>query len=107
MKRHWDFANIKRSAEYDRCRICTESPTEMAHTTSCRYDDRLPNGDYMVDPASVVPLCKTHHDLVDEHQFDLLPFLSRDEEVDAVKRVGIDRAFRRLCPSLYAEVAAP
>lgn len=104
MKRHWDFANIKRLAEYDRCRVCGATPSELAHLTSCRYDDVLPNGDYEVNPASVILLCQTHHLAFDSHELDILSYINRDEEVDAVARIGLERAYRRLVPSLFAEV---
>lgn len=102
MRRHWDFANIKRTVEYDRCRVCGESPSELAHTIGRRFDDRLANGDYQVNPASVVLLCSRHHGEFDRHEIDILGYLNRDEEIDAVARVGIERAYRRLAPSLFA-----
>ena len=51
----------------------------------------------MVDPASIVPLCRDCHRAYDAHQLDLLPYLSVAEQCAAVRGAGgIEAARRRI-----------
>lgn len=103
MKRDWSLARAKVMMENGgRCRICGDYPAEAAHLISRQYDDVLAPGVRQVNPNSVIGLCRAHHYQHDQHELDLLAHLRREEEVDCVSRVGIERSYRRLCPSLYA-----
>lgn len=106
MRRDWSLARAKCDIE-GRCRVCGEGPVEAAHTIGRAYDDELAPGVVQVNPNSVVPLDAKCHRLFDARELDLLPHMSLWEQADAVGRVGLERARHRLCPSLYAEVAAP
>jgi hypothetical protein len=51
------------------------------------------------DPLMVVPLCRRHHDLYDDHRLDLSPYLEpryREEVACAVRAVGLFRALARI-----------
>lgn len=48
------------------------------------------------DPACTAPLCRELHIAYDEGSFDLLPYLSLDEQAHAVGHVGIARAMRHV-----------
>ncbi len=48
------------------------------------------------EPAATVPLCRSLHDAYDAHRLNLLPFLTREEEVHATLEVGILGALKRI-----------
>lgn len=51
------------------------------------------------DPRAVVPCCRFHHVLYDEHKLDLSPYLEpryREEIAHAVEAVGLFGALRRI-----------
>jgi hypothetical protein len=82
--------------------VCGGHPTELAHTVGrSRQDvDAIgPNGgrSLWVNPDAVVPLCKNHHMDYDGRRLDLLPYLSVDEQINAVDAAGgIELARNRL-----------
>lgn len=83
-----------------RCRVCGFGPAERleaAHTW-----DRSLGGPGFDEPDAVVPLCSTSsggpgcHQAYDDHQLDLLPYLTTDEQVALVRLAGsIERARSR------------
>ena len=88
-KREWSAAHAKVEQE-GRCRVC-RSLTELdpAHIVPRSL------GGGQADLA-VVPLCRTCHTAFDSHRLDLLPFLTYEEQAEAVRVLGIERARRRL-----------
>jgi hypothetical protein len=87
------------------CRVCkTRGRSQAAHIIRrglADVDRRVIDKDSgrvvtvkEVLPDSVVPLCVECHQLYDDHRLDLLPYLTRDEEIDAVRAVGIARAYK-------------
>lgn len=62
---------------------------------------------WRVDPDRIVPLCHKHHRAYDDHELDLLGYLTPEEEAQAVLDAGsLESARRRLCPSEYRRQAA-
>lgn len=81
-------------ADEGRCRSCgvpdSLHPLDAAHTIP-----RSLGGKATYD--SVIPLCRACHDA--QHrggELELLPLMTRDEQVEAVRAVGIARAYRYL-----------
>jgi hypothetical protein len=89
-KRLWWQAIEKSENEGDRCRVCRSHGVELAHVTGRTHDCEPPlrdEGDwkpYVVHPDRIVPLCKDHHALYDQHRLDLLPYLTMWEVLQAV-----------------------
>lgn len=75
---------------------------EAAHTIGRAVQDEIvigPRGGetLTVKPDSVVPLCQSCHEQFDSHRLDLLPYLSLDEQLDALRAAGgIVSAYERL-----------
>lgn len=112
-RRSWKAALEKVEAE-GQCRVCgTTEYLDAAHTISRKAQDVEVTGSrggrhIYVMPDSVVPLCNGFangcHGLYDGRELDLLPYLSIDEQLNAVDAAGgIEMARRRLCPSEYAK----
>ena len=60
-----------------------------------------------VNPDSVIPLCRPHHTAYDHHEIDVLPVLTFEEQVQAVKDAGgLENARVRTCPTAYRKAAA-
>lgn len=74
MNRDWTEARRKVEAE-GRCRRC---------------------GTRGQSAASVVPLCSGCHRAYDSHRLDLIGYLRPDEQIEAVRVLGLARAYRRL-----------
>lgn len=92
-RRDWTFARAKVEEE-GRCRLAGSGcigPLAAAHTL-----DRGKDGDLVVDPVDVVPLCTQHHQLYDARRISILEVLTHEEQAAAVRKVGIYRAVRRL-----------
>lgn len=111
----WEAARTKVDQE-GRCRVCKRTAArvwalEAAHTIGQKYQDTeirhfdLSRDEWWVNPDSVIPLCKDTdggcHGKYDAHKLDILPYITNDEQADAVAAVGIDRALRRLTSGLY------
>lgn len=96
MKRDWAAARAKVNRE-GQCRVCGRATPylEAAHVVP-----RSIGGRQSAD--SIIPLCPEDHRLYDSLQIDLLGYLTREEEVEAVRVLGIERARRRLAPQTYA-----
>ena len=45
---------------------------------------------------SVIPLCRRCHDAQHRNELELLPLMTRDEQMEAVRIVGIARAYSYL-----------
>lgn len=108
VRRDWSSAEKKRN----RCRIrnehgqaCPGWPVELAHTISRDAQDAehlgARGGRYLfVHPDSVVPLCTEHHQLYDARRLDLLPYLTIDEQHNALDAAGgLELARKRLMGS--------
>jgi hypothetical protein len=115
VKRDWKAAREKVDAE-GCCRVCGEMwRVEAAHITGREHDRDSRNGlvwgrdpnALFVRPDRIVPLCGPATDTTTCHgkqhakRLDLLPYLTREEETQAVADVGIERAHRLLAPSIY------
>ncbi len=108
-RRIWSEALDKLQDE-QRCRVCRAAPgtiidgspvvLECAHTVGREHDpvEAGPRGGEVrvVKREATVPLCRDDHRAFDEHRLDLLPYLSRREEVYAAECVGLARAYKRL-----------
>lgn len=90
-RRDWKAARGKCDDEGE-CRVCQRYGVEAAHTIGRVHDPA--NG--KVRAVDIVPLCPEHHRLYDGRKFDLLPYLTYEEQAAAVEHVGIVRALRRL-----------
>lgn len=104
IKRDWTLALEKVYGEPG-CRVCGARSVQAAHIVGRKYDTLTDSGLVVVAADSVVPLCIEHHQLYDARALDLLPYLTYPEQGDAARRVGIDRALARTCPSLYPSPA--
>lgn len=98
-----DWAQAKEKCWAEPCRlldsplhVCETRRTECAHVMGRRFDSHREDGVLWVNPDSVIPLCPNAHREYDAHRLDILPYLTLDEQADAVKRVGIIRAIARL-----------
>lgn len=87
-RRDWNEAHRK-CEEEQTCRVCPMPASDPAHV----IPRSLGGG---MSAAAVVPLCRDHHNQYDDHDLDLLPHLTREEELEAVRVVGIARAYRIL-----------
>lgn len=89
-RRDWTAAYEKLERE-GRCRVagCEGWPLDPAHIAP-----RSLGGGQSAD--AILPLCREHHRAYDSHRLDLLPLLSPAEQVEAVRILGLARAYRRL-----------
>ena len=99
-RRDWREARAKVEAEV-RCRVCKGSPPhiEAAHVIGREHDEPLSAETKVlwVDPERIVPLCGICHGHYDAHALDLLPYLTLDEQLQAVRDAGgIALALRRI-----------
>ena len=110
-RRDWSDARAKVESE-EICRVCGRSIClEAAHIMGRVHDPQKGQSKTRyVRPESIVPLCGSLapefscHVLYDAHQIDLLPYLTKEEQAQAVLDAGsIDSARRRLCPSEFRE----
>jgi hypothetical protein len=76
---------------------------EAAHLIGREHDRYIdpeqPSMGRYVDPAHIVPLCRTCHEWYDARKLDLLPYITLEESAAAVQLVGIVAAYRRLTSS--------
>ena len=97
--RDWTAARAKVEAE-GVCRLCRRAGTlEAAHV--------LPRslGGGMAEDA-IVPLCPHCHRDYDAGAADLLPVLTKDEQAEAVRVVGLTRALAIISPEFNPRRAA-
>lgn len=89
-KRDWSAA-ARKVADEGRCRNCGSSQQlEAAHVVA-----RSLGGGQSAD--AVIPLCHSCHRLQHDHgRLEILPLLNRDEQIEAVRVLGIARAYSYL-----------
>jgi hypothetical protein len=92
-RRDWTAAHRKVEDELY-CRVCDKQADDAAHIVP-----RSLGGGMTAD--AIVPLCRGHHTAYDAHKLDLLEHLTYEEQSEAVRVIGIERARQRLAPSLY------
>lgn len=93
-------ADIRAKVEDAECRAClARGDMDPAHTIP-----RSLGGGH--NPDSIIPLCRSCHRAQHAGTIDLLPLMEREEEVEAVRVVGIARAYRYLTNDLDTEAAA-
>lgn len=82
---------IRRKIEREgRCRNCgSRDNLDAAHTIP-----RSLGGKNL--PASVIGLCRRCHEASHAHRLEMLPLMTRSEEIEAVRVVGIARAYHLL-----------
>jgi hypothetical protein len=116
-KRNWEDARAKVERE-EYCRLARTQecagPLEAAHVIGRDRDAFATDGglhplpsttvSWWVAPVRVVPLCRRHHKLYDDHAIDILGALSLSEQLQAVvDSDGIENARVRLAPGAYRE----
>lgn len=112
-KRDWTEARAKVERE-GRCRYCKSMirPLEAAHLIGRAADSKGKSNTITVKAMSIVPLCgpfgdsDSCHTKYDHHQLDILPYLTLEEEMQAVadaaalqgakKGKGLAAAYKRL-----------
>lgn len=98
MRRDWSKARAKVDQE-GVCRVCgSPHNLEAAHVVP-----RSLGGGQGED--ATIPLCRTCHRNYDAFRLDLIPYLTHEEQAEAVRVLGIERARRRLAPSSYGMAA--
>lgn len=81
---------IRRKVHGQPCRNCgSRQQIDPAHTIPRSLGGRNL-------PESVIPLCRRCHDAQHRHELELLPLMKRDEQMEAVRVVGIARAYAYL-----------
>lgn len=88
-RRDWTEATRK-CEEEGACRVC--GPCEILDPAHVIH--RSQGGG--MSPAAIVPLCREHHRAYDAGDLDLIPHLTREEQLEAVRVVGLSRAYRML-----------
>ena len=80
-------------ADEGKCRCCGVPeeihPLDPAHTVAKSIGGKDTYN-------SVIPLCRACHDAQHRHEIDLLPLMTREEQVEAVRAIGLARAYRYL-----------
>jgi hypothetical protein len=95
VSRDWGAALAKVEREGFRCRVCRiDSSRQNGQVDPAHLIHRSVGGG--MDADEIIPLCRPHHDAYDSRDFDLLPYLTRDEQVAAVRVAGLYRAYHRL-----------
>jgi 5-methylcytosine-specific restriction endonuclease McrA len=80
----------RKVASEGRCRNCgSRDQLEAAHTIPRSLGGKL-------GADSILPLCAYCHRAQHDHRLELLPLMNRDEQVEAVRAIGIARAYRYL-----------
>ena len=98
IQRDWTAARAKVD-NAPGCRKCGRGHgLEAAHIVGRKYDRKLDRSGHkrVVDPESVVPLCRDCHTAYDSYRLDLLPYLTNEEQARAALDVGLFAAFRRI-----------
>ena len=84
-RRDWTAARAKVEADNNgTCRVCGDAPVDAAHVIPRSIDPRESN----MGGHSVVGLCRRDHVAYDSHELDLLPYLTLDEQLAAVRAAG-------------------
>ena len=83
-------AAVKKCREEGRCRNCgSRDGLETCHVIARSIGGKM-------KPESVLPLCFRCHRLQHEHRLEILPLLTLDEQLEAVRVVGSARAYALL-----------
>jgi heterodisulfide reductase subunit B len=90
-KRDWTAARAKVDRE-GQCRVCgTSFQLEAAHIVPRSLGGRM-------SEDAIVPLCRLCHMDYDDLRLSLTEYLTHDEQAEAVRVLGLERARRRLSP---------
>jgi hypothetical protein len=91
-RRDWTAARAKVEADnHGRCRVCKTAGVDAAHVIPRSINPTEAN----MGADAVTGLCRRCHTEYDSHQLDLLPYLTLDEQVHAVRMAGsLERARR-------------
>lgn len=81
LRRDWKEARAKCDEE-GACRRCGRWPVESAHIIGRARDERVGHK-AIVKRDSICPLCGDCHRAYDQHQLDLLPYLTVPEQTQA------------------------
>jgi predicted restriction endonuclease len=92
-RRDWTAAHRKVEDELY-CRVCDRQADDAAHIVP-----RSRGGSDVAD--NILPLCRDHHQELDSHRLDILEYLTREEQAEAVRLLGLEDARQRLVPSDY------
>jgi 5-methylcytosine-specific restriction endonuclease McrA len=92
-RRNWTAAHQKVQDELY-CRVCDRQADDPAHIVP-----RSRGGSDEAD--NILPLCREHHTQFDGHRIDMLEHLTREEQAEAVRLLGLEDARQRLVPSDY------
>jgi hypothetical protein len=104
---HRDWTDARAKVEEEgRCRRCHGGrDLEAAHIIGRQHDK---DAGYIVVPIRVAPLCRSCHRKYDDHELDLMPHLTLEEQARAVLDAGgIELARQRTCPLAYKETYSP
>ncbi len=85
-RKSWDEARAKVERDGG-CRNCGSTPVEVAHVVP-----RSLGGGQSAD--SVIGLCRPCHEDQHAHRIELLPLLDEAEQLEAVRVLGLARAYR-------------
>jgi len=102
--RDWDDA-IRKVREEGECRVCgVQRNLQAAHLAPRKHDKpkRFGSNTLYVEPNNCVSLCASCHFQFDAHRFDLLEYLTVEEQAHVVEVLGgIENARIRLAPLDY------
>lgn len=89
-RRNWKPL-IEKVTDEGQCRYCgSGGPLDPAHIWPRSLGGTM-------ELSNIIPLCRTCHTRYDGGQLDILPVLSLDEQIQAVREAGgIARAYRHL-----------
>ena len=83
-RRDWTAARDKCEAENNRCRVCKKVGVDAAHVIP-----RSRNGtEANMSADAIIPLCRFCHNKQHLEKLDILPYLTLDEQVMAVRNAG-------------------
>lgn len=100
LRRDWRLAREKCDFE-GQCRACGRTGhIEAAHVIGRERDYDLSRNErnIVVVPDRILPLCRDCHEKQHRNELEMVPLLSRAEQVQAVADVGIEGAMQRLSP---------
>ena len=98
LRRDWRAAREKVDRE-GTCRACgVAGPLEAAHVIGRSHDITDHEREILVVPERIVPLAAAAIELQHRNELEMVPLLSRAEQVQAVADVGLEGAMQRLSP---------
>jgi 5-methylcytosine-specific restriction endonuclease McrA len=99
MSRKWKDMRAKVDEEDGVCRYCGGPYAQAAHIIPRSLIPKRGHSDLNgEDPRNCVPLCEARgcHSGYDNHNIDILPLLTKEEQAYAVELVGLAAAFRQV-----------